>query len=87
MKRALVLGAGGFIGSHLVKRLKREGYWVRGADRKYPEFSETEADNFLLGDLRDPKVCRKAMISGFDEVYQLAAEMGGAFSRPPCHAK
>ena len=53
MKTALVLGAGGFIGSHMVKRLKKEGYWVRGVDLKYPEFSDTEADEFIQGDLRD----------------------------------
>ena len=77
-KRALVTGAGGFIGSHLVKRLKREGFWVRGVDLKYPEFSETEADDFVIGDLRDPYVCRQAVDQRFDEVYQLAADMGGA---------
>ena len=78
MKRALVCGAGGFIGSHLVKRLKREGFWVRGVDLKYPKFSETEADDFLVGDLRDPAVAREAIDQRFDEVYQLAADMGGA---------
>jgi len=78
MKFALVCGAGGFIGSHLVKRLKREGFWVRGADLKYPHFSETEADDFILGDLRDMTVCREAVDRTFDEVYQLAADMGGA---------
>ncbi len=78
MKRALVCGAGGFIGSHLVKRLKREGYWVRGVDLKYPEFSATEADMFVIGDLRDPMVCASVLDFGFDEVYQLAADMGGA---------
>ena len=77
-KRALICGAGGFIGSHLAKRLKREGYWVRGVDLKYPEFSETEADDFILGDLRDPYLCRHATDIKFDEVYQLAADMGGA---------
>jgi len=81
MKRALVCGAGGFIGSHLVKKLKREGYWVRGVDIKYPEFSPTAADEFLLLDLREPENCRKALTlpdnSTFDEVYQLAADMGG----------
>lgn len=88
-KTALVLGAGGFIGSHLVKRLKKEGYWVRGVDLKYPEFSETEADDFIKGDLRDVQVVSMAMWSPkqdkivgskntFDEVYQLAADMGGA---------
>ena len=76
MKRALVCGAGGFIGHHLVSRLKREGYWVRGIDLKKP-FSETEADHFIIGDLRDQVVCRAAMQT-YDEVYQLAAEMGGA---------
>jgi len=78
MKRALVCGAGGFIGSHLVKRLKREGFWVRGVDLKYPKFSETEADDYLVGDLRDPAVAREAVDARFDEVYQLAADMGGA---------
>jgi nucleoside-diphosphate-sugar epimerase len=99
MKTALVLGAGGFIGSHLVKRLKSEGFWVRGVDLKRPEYDETAADDFLLYDLRDPKnveaVMRLEGYSGhplpckylpypfseslqFDEVYQLAADMGGA---------
>ena len=55
-KKALVLGAGGFIGSHMVKRLKKEGYWVRGVDLKYPEFSETEADDFIKGDLNEVDV-------------------------------
>lgn len=77
-KKALVCGAGGFIGSHLVKRLKREGYWVRGVDLKYPEFSETEADDFVIGDLRDYYICRHIIDNKFDEVYQLAADMGGA---------
>jgi GDP-D-mannose 3',5'-epimerase len=78
MKTALVCGAGGFIGSHLVKRLKKEGYWVRGVDLKYPEFSKTEADDFLIGDLRDINVCFRAIDKKFDEIYQLAADMGGA---------
>jgi nucleoside-diphosphate-sugar epimerase len=78
MKRALVCGAGGFIGSHLVKRLKREGFWVRGVDLKYPRFSETEADDFIQGDLRDRGNCNDAVDCRFDEVYQLAADMGGA---------
>jgi nucleoside-diphosphate-sugar epimerase len=78
MKTALVLGAGGFIGSHLVKRLKQEGFWVRGVDIKYPAFSETAADDFVQGDLRDPKVVESVFDQGFDEVYQLAADMGGA---------
>jgi len=78
MKKALVCGAGGFIGSHLVKRLKREGFWVRGVDLKYPEFSETVADDFVIGDLRDPYLCRSIIDTRFDEVYQLAADMGGA---------
>ena len=77
-KKALVLGAGGFIGHHLVKRLKKEGYWVRGVDLKYPEFSETEADDFVIGDLRDPYFVRSIIDLKFDEVYQLAADMGGA---------
>jgi len=78
MKRALVCGAGGFIGSHLVKRLKSEGFWVRGVDLKFPEFSPTEADDFMIGDLRDPMICKDAVDMKFDEVYQLAADMGGA---------
>jgi nucleoside-diphosphate-sugar epimerase len=77
-KRALVCGAGGFIGSHLVKRLKREGFWVRGVDLKYPLFSETEADDFIVGDLRSFEICREAVDTRFDEIYQLAADMGGA---------
>jgi nucleoside-diphosphate-sugar epimerase len=80
MKRAVVCGAGGFIASHLVKRLKREGYWVRGVDIKRPEFSRTAADEFKLLDLRIPKNCAKAVAleDGIaDEVYQLAADMGG----------
>jgi len=77
MQRALVCGAGGFIGSHLVKRLKKEDYWVRGVDLKYPEFSPTQADDFIIGDLRDPWICRYALDQPFDEVYQLAADMGG----------
>ncbi|MEN2993413.1 MAG: NAD-dependent epimerase/dehydratase family protein [Bacteroidia bacterium] len=78
VKRALVCGAGGFIGSHLVKRLKAEGYWVRGVDLKYPEFAPTAADDFVIGDLRDPAFCRSIVDGPFDEVYQLAADMGGA---------
>lgn len=77
-KTALVCGAGGFIGSHLVKKLKKEGFWVRGVDIKKPEYGKTEADNFIVGDLRDQKVCQKVLDKSFDEVYQLAADMGGA---------
>jgi GDP-D-mannose 3',5'-epimerase len=77
-KASLVLGAGGFIGDHLVRQLKREGFWVRGVDLKYPEYSDVEADDFLIGDLRDPLICRAAIDRKFDEVYQLAADMGGA---------
>ncbi len=77
MKRALVCGAGGFIGSHLVKRLKREGYWVRGVDIKHTEFAPTRADEFLLLDLREKPNCEAALNLDFDEVYQLAADMGG----------
>jgi GDP-D-mannose 3',5'-epimerase len=80
MRRALVCGAGGFIGGHLVKRLKKEGYWVRGVDIKGHGFVPTEADEFLLFDLREPKNCEKALAvdgSTFDEAYQLAADMGG----------
>jgi nucleoside-diphosphate-sugar epimerase len=78
LKSALVCGAGGFIGSHLVKRLKKEGFWVRGVDLKYPEFAPTAADDFVIGDLRDPQVCRYAVDQPFTEIYQLAADMGGA---------
>ncbi len=77
-KTALVCGAGGFIGSHLVKKLKNEGYWVRGVDLKKPEFSETAADDFVVGDLRDQILCQSILDRPFDEVYQLAADMGGA---------
>ena len=77
-KKALVCGAGGFIASHLVRRLKKEGFWVRGVDLKYPEFSETAADDFVIGDLREQTVVRDVLDQGFDEVYQLAADMGGA---------
>ena len=95
MKTALVLGAGGFIGSHMVKRLKKDGYWVRGVDLKYPDFSMTEADEFITRDLRDPDAMRRVIRYGgqtgnfysqivdkflepFDEIYQFAADMGGA---------
>ena len=95
MKTALVLGAGGFIGSHMVKRLRDEGYWVRGVDLKEPEFSKTEANEFVYMDLRDPDVMRRVIRYGgergnfyaqivdkflepFDEIYQFAADMGGA---------
>ena len=94
-KTALVLGAGGFIGSHMVKRLKSEGYWVRGVDLKYPEYSATAADEFIQGDLRDVEFVRRVIqfkgeqgnfynsvpyryIRPFDEIYQFAADMGGA---------
>jgi GDP-D-mannose 3',5'-epimerase len=88
-KYALVLGAGGFIGSHLVKKLKREGFWVRGVDLKIPSFSFTESDEWVTGDLRDQLLVSKIMMApnqssvdddknSFDEVYQLAADMGGA---------
>jgi nucleoside-diphosphate-sugar epimerase len=80
-KTALVCGAGGFIGSHLVKRLKKDGYWVRGVDLKHPEFSPTAADEFLLLDLREQHNCERIVLDNqgrrFDEVYQLAADMGG----------
>ena len=94
-KTALVLGAGGFIGSHMVKRLRAEGYWVRGVDLKRPEYSETEAHEFIVGDLRDVNIVKRAIRFGgysnsfyaqiaekfllpFDEIYQFAADMGGA---------
>ena len=78
MKTALVCGAGGFIGNHLVKRLKNEGYWVRGVDLKYPQYSTTNADDFVIGDLRDQLLVKRIIDQGFDEIYQLAADMGGA---------
>lgn len=77
-RSALVCGAGGFIGGHLVRRLKSDGFWVRGADLKHHEFSESEADEFAIGDLRDQRFCREIVDREFDEVYQLAADMGGA---------
>ncbi len=94
-KTALVLGAGGFIGSHMVRRLKKEGYWVRGVDVKYPEYSQTQADEFIMGDLTDQVFAKKVVqfvgygnnfhktipseyIEPFDEIYQFAADMGGA---------
>ncbi len=78
MKSALVCGAGGFIGGHLVKRLKKERFWVRGVDLKHHEFAKSPTDDFVIGDLRDPVVCRNVTDQPFDEVYQLAADMGGA---------
>ena len=77
-KRALVCGAGGFIGSHLVKRLKADGYWVRGVDLKHTEYGSTAADEFIVADLRNPDSWEKALDLHFEEVYQLAADMGGA---------
>lgn len=77
MERVLVCGAGGFIGSHLVKRLKADGHWVRGVDLKRPEFAPTEADEFILGDLRDVAAVSEA-VRGVKQIYQLAADMGGA---------
>jgi nucleoside-diphosphate-sugar epimerase len=80
-KTALVCGAGGFIGSHLAKRLVQEGYWVRGVDLKYPEFSNSACHEFVIGDLRNPQVCHTVLTleedASFDELYQLAADMGG----------
>lgn len=77
-KRALVCGAGGFIGGHLERRLKSEGYWVRSVDLKAHEFRPSVADEFILGDLRDPRVVDRVVDENIDEVYQLAADMGGA---------
>ena len=77
-KTALVLGAGGFIGGHLANKLKREGFWVRGVDLKHNEHQGLEVDDFVIGDLRDPRVVEKVIDRDFDEVYQLAADMGGA---------
>jgi nucleoside-diphosphate-sugar epimerase len=78
MKTALVCGAGGFIGGHLVKRLKKEGYWVRGADIKMHEFSQSAADDFIKADLRDSRLVNDIIDQPFNEIYQLAADMGGA---------
>jgi nucleoside-diphosphate-sugar epimerase len=78
MKKILVCGAGGFIGHHLVNRLKDEGFWVRGVDIKYPVYEETRADEFIQGDLREKSLCNNVLSSGINEVYQLAADMGGA---------
>src|SRR5690625_4536203 len=78
-KTALVCGAGGFIGGHLVNRLQDEGYWVRGVDLKENEWGNNNADDFIIGDLRDTRLCEKLLSDiQFDEVYQLAADMGGA---------
>jgi nucleoside-diphosphate-sugar epimerase len=77
-KTALVLGAGGFIGNHLVNKIKEDNLWVRGVDLKYPEYSSSHADEFIIGDLRDPKIVKDILNIKFDEVYQLAADMGGA---------
>ena len=78
MKKAVVMGAGGFIGSHMVKRLKKEGFWVRGVDLKHTEFVKTEADEFIIGDLRDPNLVSNVIDKNMDLVYQFAADMGGA---------
>lgn len=78
MKKAVVMGAGGFIGSHMVNRLKSEGYWVRGIDLKYPEFSSSQADDFVIGDLRDPNLVSDVIDNDIDRLYQFAADMGGA---------
>ena len=78
MKKALVCGGGGFIGGHHIKRLKKEGWWMRAVDLKYPEYSESHADEFVIGDLRDPNVVATVLNEPFDRVYQYAADMGGA---------
>jgi GDP-D-mannose 3', 5'-epimerase len=78
MKIALVLGAGGFIGNHMVRQLKKEGYWVCGVDLKRPEFSASEADKFVVADLRSQKTVTALFTTRYDEVYQFAADMGGA---------
>ena len=78
MKSAIVFGAGGFIGGHLVKKLKKEGFWVRGVDLKFNEYAETLADDFVIGDLREQSFVRSVIDRCFEEVYQLAADMGGA---------
>ncbi|GAB3641412.1 NAD-dependent epimerase/dehydratase family protein [Spirosoma arcticum] len=78
MKKALVCGGGGFIGGHLINRLKSEGYWVRGVDVKANEYDNDNADEFIIGDLRDPDVANEVVTDDLDEIYQLAADMGGA---------
>jgi nucleoside-diphosphate-sugar epimerase len=78
MKSALVLGAGGFIGAHMVRRLKSQGFWVRGVDLKRPDFRASAADELIVADLRDPLLCHGAFDRPFDEIYQFAADMGGA---------
>ncbi len=77
-RKAVVCGAGGFIGNHLVKRLKNEGYWVLGIDLKHNEFEASAADEFVIGDLQDANLCKQHITKDIDEVYQLAADMGGA---------
>lgn len=77
-KKAIVIGAGGFIGSHIAKRLKEDGYWVRGVDLKTPEFSSSACDEFFIGDCRNPKVVDFIIDQKVDRVFQLAADMGGA---------
>ncbi len=78
MKTALVLGGAGFIGHHMARKLKEEGFWVRVVDIKHPEFTASAADDFILGDLRNPDVCEEAVDRQFDEIFQFAADMGGA---------
>jgi len=78
MKRALICDVGGFIGSHIVKKLNAEGFWERSVDLKYPKFSTIVADDFVIVDLRDPVVCKGIFDALFEEVYQLADDMGGA---------
>lgn len=78
MKKALVCGGGGFIGNHMVSRLKREGVWVRAVDLKHPDFSQSEADEFVIADLRERSACNACIDQAFDEIYQFAADMGGA---------
>ena len=78
MKKILVCGAGGFIGGHLVRRLKKEGHWVRAVDLKSNQYSISNADEFLIGDLRNPIFCKEICTENIDEIYQLAADMGGA---------
>jgi len=78
MKTALVCGAGGFIGGHLVNRLKKEGYYVKGVDIKRHEYMQSAADEFIEGDLRDPRLVKEVIDTPYDELYQLAADMGGA---------
>jgi nucleoside-diphosphate-sugar epimerase len=78
LRTALVLGAGGFIGDHLANKLKRDGFWIRGVDLKHNQHQGLLEDDFIIGNLRNQRIVTKVIDQPFDEVYQLAADMGGA---------